>query len=52
MTLELPFESLEAARAQLLSFGGAVEVVEPEPLRLSIIDYANQILERYTHHTD
>jgi predicted DNA-binding transcriptional regulator YafY len=47
VTLELPFESLEAARQQILGFGGAVEVLEPKPLRLSIVDYANQILKQY-----
>jgi predicted DNA-binding transcriptional regulator YafY len=47
ITLELPYGSLEAARAQILGFGGAVEVVEPESLRWSIIDYANQISGRY-----
>jgi predicted DNA-binding transcriptional regulator YafY len=46
-TLELPFESLWAARDRLLDFGGAVEVLEPEPLRLSMVDYAQQILNRY-----
>jgi predicted DNA-binding transcriptional regulator YafY len=47
ITMELPFESLWAARNRLLDFGGAVEVLEPEPLRLNIIDYAQQILKRY-----
>jgi predicted DNA-binding transcriptional regulator YafY len=45
--VQLPFESLWAARNRLLDFGGAVEVLEPEPLRLNIIDYAQQILKRY-----
>ncbi len=47
ITVELPFESLWAARDRLLGFGGAVEVLEPEPLRLTVIDYAQQILKRY-----
>jgi predicted DNA-binding transcriptional regulator YafY len=46
-TLTLPFESFEDARQQLLSLGGAVEVIEPLALRMSMLDYANQILERY-----
>jgi predicted DNA-binding transcriptional regulator YafY len=45
--LELSFESFEAARRVLLSLGGAVEVLEPEALRLSLADYARQILARY-----
>ncbi len=45
--LELPFESLEAARERFLGFGRAVEVVEPEALRLSVLDYAEQIVELY-----
>jgi predicted DNA-binding transcriptional regulator YafY len=47
ITVELPFESLGSARARLLSLGRAVEVLEPEPLRLSIVDYARQILDLY-----
>ncbi len=43
----VPFESLEEARARCLSLGYAVEVLEPEALRLSVIDYAEQILKRY-----
>jgi len=41
------FESLEAARARLLGFGRAVEVLEPEPLRKSVIDFAQQISAFY-----
>jgi predicted DNA-binding transcriptional regulator YafY len=41
------FESLEDARARCLSLGYAVEVLEPEALRRSIVDYAEQILKRY-----
>lgn len=41
------FESLEEARARCLSLGYAVEVVEPEALRKSIIDYAEQIRRMY-----
>ncbi len=46
--LELAFDTLEAARQRLLAWGRAVEVLEPDALRLSIIDYAKQILERYS----
>ena len=41
------FESLYEARSRLLTLGGAVEVLEPLPLRLSLADYARQIVARY-----
>jgi predicted DNA-binding transcriptional regulator YafY len=47
MCLALSFESFEAARRELLGWGGAVEVLEPESLRLSLADYARQVLARY-----
>lgn len=47
LTLELVFESLEAARAAVLAWGGGVEVLAPEPLRRSVWDYAEQIVARY-----
>jgi predicted DNA-binding transcriptional regulator YafY len=46
--LGLSFASFEAARQALLAFGGAVEVREPEALRLSLADFARQILAVYT----
>jgi predicted DNA-binding transcriptional regulator YafY len=45
--LTLPFENLEAARQQVLNLGSAVEVLEPEALRCSVIDYARQIISFY-----
>jgi len=45
--LELAFESFEQARGRILSFGGAVEVLEPEHLRLSVLDFAQQTIARY-----
>lgn len=39
----LHFESLEAARERILSFGGGVEVLRPPALRWSIQDFAAQI---------
>lgn len=51
LTLQLAFESLEAARARILSFGRAIEVVEPIPLRRSILDYAEQIMDLYREKT-
>lgn len=47
VTLDLPFESFETARTRLLGLGRAVEVLEPEPLRKSIIDFAEQIVNFY-----
>lgn len=46
-TVTLWFEDLAAARARLLGLGGAVEVLEPEPLRLSLVDFAQQIVALY-----
>jgi predicted DNA-binding transcriptional regulator YafY len=47
LTATIPFESLFEARERLLALGGAVEVLAPRALRLSMIDYAEQILKRY-----
>jgi predicted DNA-binding transcriptional regulator YafY len=47
ITLTLAFETLEQARSHILGFGAAIEVLEPEPLRLSVIDFAQQIAEFY-----
>jgi len=47
VTLVLPFAGLEAARGRLLAFGGAVEVLEPRALRLSLADFAAQAVARY-----
>jgi predicted DNA-binding transcriptional regulator YafY len=47
VTLELPFDSFVAARSRLLGLGRAVEVLEPEALRKSLIDFAEQIVGFY-----
>jgi predicted DNA-binding transcriptional regulator YafY len=47
VTLTLTFATLDAARAALLAFGGGVEVLAPEPLRRSLLDYAEQITMVY-----
>ena len=47
VTLTLRFESLEDARQRLLTFGSAAEILEPEELRLSVLDYAEQIVRFY-----
>jgi len=49
LTLRLPFESFEAARDRILGLGRAVEVLAPEALRLSVIDFAQQIVAFYTN---
>jgi len=43
----LPFESLEAARTRLLGVGRAVEVLEPRALRMSLVDFAQQVVDFY-----
>jgi len=47
ITLTLPFERLEAARERILGFGRAVEVLEPQALRQSVIDFATQVVAFY-----
>jgi predicted DNA-binding transcriptional regulator YafY len=45
--VSLVFESLEEARQRLLGFGGAVEVLGPQPLRESVLDHARQMVAVY-----
>lgn len=47
LQLTLNFDSLEAARKEILSYGCAVEVLEPRALRDSVLDYACQIVSLY-----
>jgi predicted DNA-binding transcriptional regulator YafY len=47
VSIVMAFESLEEARSRCLSLGYAVEVLEPEALRKSIVDYAEQIRKVY-----
>jgi predicted DNA-binding transcriptional regulator YafY len=47
VTLTLPFESFESARDRILSWGGAVEVLEPLSLRMSVLDFAQQVTKLY-----
>jgi predicted DNA-binding transcriptional regulator YafY len=48
LTVEWAFESLPEARGRLLALGGAVEVLEPLPLRRAMADYGQQIVTRYS----
>lgn len=45
--MSLWFTSFEEARKRLLGYGRALEVVEPLALRLSVADYARQIVDVY-----
>lgn len=47
LTLEISFESLEAARGRLLGFGRDIEVLAPTALRKSILDFARQTVSLY-----
>ncbi|HEY94230.1 MAG TPA: YafY family transcriptional regulator [Dehalococcoidia bacterium] len=46
----LLFDTFEEARTYLLGMGNSIEVLEPESLRLSIMDYAEQIIKLYRNH--
>jgi hypothetical protein len=48
VTSTLIFDTFEDARENILAFGIAIEVLDPEPLRLSVIDYAKQIVGFYS----
>jgi predicted DNA-binding transcriptional regulator YafY len=48
LTLRLPFETFETARTRILGLGRAVEVLEPLPLRASVVDFAAQIVAFYS----
>ncbi|OQY30601.1 MAG: hypothetical protein B6I38_07145 [Anaerolineaceae bacterium 4572_5.1] len=48
LTVEFSFENLEQARHYILGMGGAIEVLEPLALRLSVADFAKQVVKRYT----
>jgi predicted DNA-binding transcriptional regulator YafY len=48
ITVTLSFETLGEARDRILGFGRAVQVLEPEALRKSVLDFATQIVALYT----
>jgi predicted DNA-binding transcriptional regulator YafY len=43
----IDFENFFRARESILNFGSAAEVLEPEALKLSVIDFARQIVDFY-----
>jgi len=47
ITVVLTFASLTSARTHILGFGGAVEVLEPRALRLTVADFAAQTAGLY-----
>lgn len=49
ITAVLSFNSFWEARMNILNMGRDIEVLEPEPLRLSVIDFAAQIVDFYTN---
>ncbi len=46
--LTCAFHGLDEARKVLLAWGGAIRVVDPEVLRLTMVDYAEQFLKSNT----
>ncbi len=46
-TIKIVFGGLYQARTRLLGFGSAAQGLEPEALRLSIIDYTKQVMRTY-----
>ncbi|MGD9675939.1 MAG: helix-turn-helix transcriptional regulator [Candidatus Bipolaricaulia bacterium] len=45
--IDVTFPRFEEARHRLLALGGAVEVTDPQALRASMVDFAEQIVARY-----
>jgi predicted DNA-binding transcriptional regulator YafY len=45
--INLEFESFHEARRHILGLGRAIEVLAPEPLRRSVIDFARQVIDLY-----
>jgi predicted DNA-binding transcriptional regulator YafY len=45
--MKFQFKTFEGARKQLLSFGGAVEVISPLSLRKSVQDFSQQVVNLY-----
>lgn len=47
LVVRLGFRSIEAARAEILSWGGAAEVLEPRAVRHTVADFAEQAAAAY-----
>jgi predicted DNA-binding transcriptional regulator YafY len=47
LRMTITFENYETARTRILGLGRAIEVLEPETLRLGVIDFAEQIVKFY-----
>jgi predicted DNA-binding transcriptional regulator YafY len=47
VTIMLDYESFEEARNSILGFGSAAQIIEPQSLRMSVIDFAQQITKFY-----
>jgi len=45
VTVRMSFEWLGQAREKLLGMGGAVEILDPEGLRKSVVDFAQQVVK-------
>ncbi len=45
--VDIEYENFFAARQSILNYGRAAEVLEPEALRCSVIDFARQIVDYY-----
>jgi hypothetical protein len=43
----ISYENIFKARESILSLGRAVEVLEPQALRCSVVDFARQIVDLY-----
>ena len=46
-TIDLPFDSFEAARERLMGYGRAAKIRAPEALRHTVRDFAEQIVQLY-----
>lgn len=46
LRVECTFNRLEEARGELLQWGSAIRILEPEVLRLSMLDFAEQFLQQ------
>jgi predicted DNA-binding transcriptional regulator YafY len=50
LSVVLHFDTLEGARTKLLGLGAGIEVETPVALRRSLLDFAEQVVKRYTRH--